>query len=56
MESKLDDYQEAINNKDIEIIRKLNNKYLKKKRKEILYELYERRRLNYKSLKYVISI
>ena len=56
MESKLDDYQNAINNKDIEIIKKLNNKYLKKERKEILYELYDRSRLDYKSLKNIISI
>ena len=56
MESILDDYQNAINNKDIELIKQLNNKYLFNEKNDILYNLFEGGRLNYKSLKNILFI
>ena len=56
MESYLDDYQRAINNKDIELIKQLNEKYLFNEKNEILYKLFKNGRLNYKSLKNVLFI
>ena len=54
MESYLDDYQSAINNKDIELIKQLNEKYFFNEKNDILYKLFEEGRMNYKSLKNIL--
>jgi len=56
MGNYLDDYQSAINNKDIELIKQLNKKYFFNEKNYIFYKLFEEGRLNYKSLKYVLFI
>jgi len=56
MESYLDDYQNAINNKDIELLKQLNDKYLFNEKNDILYKLFEDGILNYKSLKNVLFL
>jgi len=49
-------YQNAINNKDIELIKQLNEIYCLDKKKDILYDLYKDGRLNYENLKNILFI
>jgi len=52
----LDDYQNAINNKDIKLITQLNEKYYFDTKKDILCDLYEDGSLNYENLKNILFI
>ena len=55
-ESCLDEYQNAINNKDLQLIKELNIKYSQNNLNDVVYELYLYKRYNLINISFIVKI